>query len=117
MWVVSPRSASLAAQSAGSSRSTEMCRTRSVDSPARRDSPTARQAAGLECGELQLATVYSVSLGVLPPALRAWSRANADVHVRLLEHRHADELLASMESGRADVGVGPRPPDWDGPVH
>jgi DNA-binding transcriptional LysR family regulator len=32
----------------------------------------ARQASGLEIGELQVATVYSVSLGVLPPALRAW---------------------------------------------
>src|SRR5437762_14388760 len=36
----------------------------------------ARQASGLEHGEMELATVYSVSLGVLPPALRAWRRAH-----------------------------------------
>src|ERR1700712_4617766 len=31
----------------------------------------ARQAAGLDTGELQIATLYSISLGVLPAALKA----------------------------------------------
>jgi DNA-binding transcriptional LysR family regulator len=76
----------------------------------------ARQVAGLDRGELELATVYSVALGVLPPALRAWHQARPDVRVRLIEHRHADELAAAMAAGRADVGAGPLPPGWDGPV-
>jgi DNA-binding transcriptional LysR family regulator len=76
----------------------------------------ARRAVDLDCGELELATVYSVALGVLPPALRAWHRAHPDVRVRLIEHRHADELARAMAAGGADVGVGPAPPGWDGPV-
>lgn len=81
-----------------------------------RAAQAARRAGGLECGELDVATIYSISLGVLPPVLRAWRRAHPDVHVRLLEFRHADELCAAMETGRADVAVGPVPPEWDGIV-
>jgi DNA-binding transcriptional LysR family regulator len=76
----------------------------------------ARRAGGLQCGELDVAVIYSVSLGILPPVLRAWRREHPDVHVRLLEYRHAEELLDSMVAGRADLAVGPMPPHWDGPV-
>ncbi|WP_214404135.1 LysR family transcriptional regulator [Pseudonocardia lacus] len=76
----------------------------------------ARQAVGLDCGELEVATVYSVALGVLPPALRAWHRAHPDVRVRLIEHRHVDELAEAMAGGQADVAVGPVPEEWEGPV-
>jgi DNA-binding transcriptional LysR family regulator len=76
----------------------------------------ARRAVDLECGELEVATVYSIALGVLPPALREWHRTRPDVRMRLIEHRHVDELGAAMGAGRADVGIGPVPPGWDGPV-
>ena len=76
----------------------------------------ARQASGLEIGELQVATVYSVSLGVLPPALRAWRRSQPGVDIRLFEYRHADELRDAMTAGEADVAIGPVPPNWAGPV-
>jgi DNA-binding transcriptional LysR family regulator len=77
----------------------------------------ARQAAGLTAGELRLATVYSVSLGLLPAALRVWSRRHPGVDVRLYEHRHAGELAAAMAGGQADLAIGPRPANWPGPVH
>ncbi|SDY80394.1 DNA-binding transcriptional regulator, LysR family [Amycolatopsis xylanica] len=76
----------------------------------------ARQASGLEHGELQIATVYSVSLGVLPPALRAWRRERPGVDIRLFEYRHADELRDAMLAGEADIAVGPPPQAWDGPM-
>jgi len=76
----------------------------------------ARQASGLEAGELLVATVYSVSLGVLPPALRVWRRRWPGVDIRLFEYRHADELRDAMAAGVADVAVGPVPEKWDGPV-
>ncbi|WP_410571518.1 LysR family transcriptional regulator [Amycolatopsis sp. cmx-4-61] len=76
----------------------------------------ARLASGTTAGELQVATVYSVSLGVLPPALRVWRRARPEVDVRLIEFRHADELREAMAAGEADVALGPRPGDWAGPV-
>ncbi|XRQ09142.1 LysR family transcriptional regulator [Actinomadura welshii] len=75
-----------------------------------------RQAAGLAAGELRLATVYSISIGVLPAALRAWSRRYPGIDVRLFEHRHADELAAAMTAGQADLAVGPLPSGWSGPV-
>ncbi|MEV4834149.1 LysR family transcriptional regulator [Nonomuraea sp. NPDC049486] len=76
-----------------------------------------RRAAGLSAGELRLAAVYSVSLGVLPAALRVWSRRHPGVDVRLFEHRHADELAQAMAGGQADLAIGPRPHGWAGPVH
>ncbi|GAB3417513.1 LysR family transcriptional regulator [Flindersiella endophytica] len=78
---------------------------------------SARQVGELEAGEIQVATLYSISHGVLPPALKAWRRSCPAVQVRLFEHRHADELLAATASGRADVAIGAVPPAWDGPVH
>ncbi|MGW5261375.1 LysR family transcriptional regulator [Microbispora sp. NPDC004025] len=76
----------------------------------------ARQAGGLETGELQVATLYSVSLGVLPPALRAWRRSHPGVRVRLFEHPHAEQLREAMLAGQADLAIGPAPRDWDGLV-
>ncbi|MFD8990559.1 LysR family transcriptional regulator [Streptomyces goshikiensis] len=83
---------------------------------AERAGTAARRAAGLAGGEIQLATVYSITLGVLPPVLRMWHRRHPEVRVRLLEFAHADALLAAMAAGRADLAVGPVPDGWDGPV-
>ena len=74
----------------------------------------ARQAAGLEVGELQIATLYSITLGVLPKALRSWRQAYPDVGIRLFEHRHTDELVEAMNAGQADLAVGPEPAGWTG---
>ncbi|MER7707773.1 LysR family transcriptional regulator [Kitasatospora sp. NPDC097605] len=76
----------------------------------------ARQAAGLAGGELELATVYSVSLGILPPVLRAWRAAHPGVRIRLREFAHNEELRAAMAAGQADVAVGTPPADWEGPI-
>jgi DNA-binding transcriptional LysR family regulator len=77
----------------------------------------ARQASELEYGELQLATVYSISLGVLPAVLRKWHREHPAIEIRLVEHRHGDELAAAMAAGAADLAIGPLPAGWSGPVH
>jgi DNA-binding transcriptional LysR family regulator len=74
----------------------------------------ARQAAGLEVGELQIATLYSLTLGVLPAALREWRRTRPNVGIRLFEHRHTDELVDAMNAGEADLAVGPEPLNWPG---
>ncbi|GAB2634892.1 LysR family transcriptional regulator [Kribbella swartbergensis] len=77
----------------------------------------ARQAAGLEAGELQIATLYSVTLGVLPAALRRWRQSHPEVGIRLFEHRHTDELIEAMNAGQADLAIGPEPADWPGSTH
>ncbi|MFC9328425.1 LysR family transcriptional regulator [Kitasatospora sp. NPDC057015] len=76
----------------------------------------ARCAAGLQGGELEVATVYSVSLGILPPVLRAWRGQHPGVRIRLREYPHAEELRAAMAAGQADLAVGPAPTGWEGPV-
>jgi DNA-binding transcriptional LysR family regulator len=91
---------------------------RSALADAGRAVSAARQVSGLDGMELQISTVYSVSLGVLPPVLRAWRQSRGrGVDVRLFEHRHADELSAAMAAGEADLAVGPVPIGWTGPVH
>jgi DNA-binding transcriptional LysR family regulator len=83
---------------------------------AARATSAARQATGAEAGEIHVAAVFSVSLGILPAPLRAWRRQRPGVTVRLHEYRHADEMLEAMRAGAADVAVGPAPERWEGVV-
>ncbi|GAB7192596.1 LysR family transcriptional regulator [Kineococcus sp. NUM-3379] len=76
----------------------------------------ARRVLGLDGGELHVAALYSLVLGVLPAVLHTWREAHPQVRVRLHEHRSAGELHAGMAAGRADVGLGPPPPGWEGTV-
>ena len=82
---------------------------------AQRASSAARRASGVETGELHVGTLYSISTGVLPGALRTWRRSYPELQVHLVEFPHTDELIAAMEAGGADVAVGPTPPEWEGP--
>jgi DNA-binding transcriptional LysR family regulator len=70
----------------------------------------------VDAGELHVGTLFSISVGVLPIALRRWRRDYPDVQVRLVEFRRTQDLIAAMEAGQADLAVGPTPPDWSGPV-
>jgi len=83
---------------------------------AERASSAAMRASGVDAGELHVGTLYSISVGVLPAALRTWRGNYPDVQVRLVEFRHTNDLIAAMEAGQADLAVGPIPPVWDGPV-
>jgi DNA-binding transcriptional LysR family regulator len=83
---------------------------------AERAASAARRASGVDAGELHVGTLFSISVGVLPKALRAWRRSYPDIEVRLVEFRRSADLIAAMEAGAADLAVGPTPPEWDGPV-
>jgi DNA-binding transcriptional LysR family regulator len=76
----------------------------------------ARTTLGLDGGELEIATVTSLAVGLLPPALQRWHEQHPDTTVRLREFRHRRLLHEAMRDGVGDVAVGPRPPDWSGPV-
>jgi DNA-binding transcriptional LysR family regulator len=82
-----------------------------------RVSATASQVAGLDAGDLHLASVYSLALGLLPPVLRAFRQAYPAITIRLREYPHGDELAEATARGDADLAVGPRPQHWAGPVH
>jgi DNA-binding transcriptional LysR family regulator len=77
---------------------------------------SARMVLGLEAGELEIATVGTVALGVLPPVLRRWQSRHRERTVRLHEHRDVTALAEAVAHGSADLGIGPRPPDWPGPL-
>src|SRR5207244_9969093 len=76
---------------------------------ATRADTAARQATGADAGELHIAAVYSISLGV-QPALRSWRKQHPGVRIRLHEYRHVDEMAAAVRDGAADVAIGPEPP-------
>jgi DNA-binding transcriptional LysR family regulator len=82
---------------------------------AQRARSAARRASGVETGELHVGTLYSISTGVLPGALRTWRHTYPELQVHLVEFRHTNDLVAAMGAGQADVAVGPTPLGWDGP--
>jgi len=76
----------------------------------------ARAVGALEAGELRLASLYSIALGVVPPVIRAWRGLYPGVRVELQEFSSADRLADAMTRGAADVAVAPAPECWQGPV-
>lgn len=87
---------------------------RTAVSASERASAAARQVSGSDGGELRIACVYSVSLGLLPAVLQRWRADHPQVTVRLFEHRSTETLAGAMQAGQADVAVGPTPASWKG---
>jgi len=65
---------------------------------------------------LRIAALYSIALGIIPPAVLAWRRLYPDAHVELLEYGNSGDLANLMALGGADVAVSAAPLHWDGPV-
>jgi DNA-binding transcriptional LysR family regulator len=68
-----------------------------------------------KAGELELATVISVGVGVLFKPLLAWHAELPEVAVRISEFSHRRALEEFTASGEPDLAVGPTPASWDGP--
>ncbi|WP_460308434.1 LysR family transcriptional regulator [Actinocorallia aurea] len=83
---------------------------------------SARLAAGEGAGRagparLRIATLYSIALGVVPPAVRAWRAADPGAEVEVAEFASVSALEGHVASGGADLGIGPRPTRWSGPLY
>src|SRR6478672_7877301 len=77
----------------------------------------ARAALALEAGELEIATVLSMAVGLLPRYIRLWLQRHPDVGIRLQEFRHRSLLEDAVEQGVADFAIGPLPlRAWEGPL-
>ena len=76
----------------------------------------ARGALASTTIDLDIATLRSVAVGILPQALRLLYEAHPDAAVSLREYRHRDDLERDVRQGVADLAVGPRPREFDGPV-
>ncbi|MEU8824708.1 LysR family transcriptional regulator [Streptomyces sp. NPDC048636] len=89
---------------------------RAAIADARRAMTAARRATGLASGDLQLATLYSISYGVLPKVLAAWRARHPDMRITLFEYQHMNDLAEAMSEGQADIAIGPPPAAWQGTV-
>ncbi|MBS1881555.1 MAG: LysR family transcriptional regulator [Actinobacteria bacterium] len=83
---------------------------------AERAGRTAREALSLARGVLEIATVPSISAAPLLPALRLWQQRYPDVRIRLREFMNRPSLEEAVAGGVADLAIGPRPQQWEGPV-
>jgi DNA-binding transcriptional LysR family regulator len=77
---------------------------------------SARMVLGLEAGELEIATVGTLAYGLLPALLRRWRTRHGAITVRMNEHRDGPTLAEAVAQGGADLGIGPRPAEWAGPL-
>ncbi|MBF6180041.1 LysR family transcriptional regulator [Nocardia otitidiscaviarum] len=75
-----------------------------------------RQVAEGRSGDVQVLTVRSVASGVLPPSAARWHAGHPGTMLRLHDFSHRRELEAATRGGYGDLSIGPRPPEWDGPV-
>jgi DNA-binding transcriptional LysR family regulator len=74
----------------------------------------ARAVGRLGGGELRVATLQAIALGVIPPAIRVWRHEHPRVRVQIREFVHIDLLATEMLHGGADVAIGPEPLGWGG---
>jgi DNA-binding transcriptional LysR family regulator len=84
---------------------------------AERGGRSARAALALEARELEIGTVLSMAVGLLPHTIRAWHERHPTVAIRLHEFLHRRLLEDGVRSGVGDLAIGPRPLErWDGPL-
>ena len=77
----------------------------------------ARAALALEAGELEIATVLSMAVGLLPRHIRVWHERYPNVGIRLQEFKHRSLLEEAVLQGVADFAIGPLPlRAWEGPL-
>jgi DNA-binding transcriptional LysR family regulator len=89
---------------------------RSAAAHAARAAEAARTTLGSPGSQLELATVTSMAVGILPGALAEWHRRHANTAVYLHEFRHRRDLHEAVRGGLGDLGFGPRPASWTGPT-
>ncbi|MFJ4777283.1 LysR substrate-binding domain-containing protein [Streptomyces sp. NPDC088762] len=83
---------------------------------ARQAERAARAAAGVVGGELHIATVHAVAVGMLPGIAARWRALHPGVSLVVREYGSNEALEEQLERGAADLAVGPEPKEWLGPV-
>lgn len=83
---------------------------------AERAGTAARMALGVEAGELEVATLLSMAVGILPRVIARWIEHHPDIAIRMREYTHRSLLEEDVRSGVGDIALGPVPEDWPGPV-
>lgn len=70
-----------------------------------------RQINALEGGELEIATVRSLAVGVLPTVIGEFRQRHPRVRIWLREFEHRERMNEAVRAGLSDIAVGPRPGD------
>lgn len=83
---------------------------------AERAQNAARSALALRGAELEIATLRSIAVGLLPSAIRRLYDDHPGIAVGLHEFAHRADLEKDVRSGVADIAVGPRPLELRGPT-
>jgi DNA-binding transcriptional LysR family regulator len=83
---------------------------------AERGGAAARRAIGLEAGELEVATLLSMAVGILPRVIPGWLERYPKIAIRMHEYAHRDLLEENVRAGVGDIALGPVPTSWSGPL-
>src|SRR5438445_5780620 len=77
----------------------------------------ARSALALELGELEIATVLSMAVGVLPRHIGVWHQRHPNISIRLHEFRHRTLLEDAVKQGPTHFAISSRQVQrWYGPL-
>ena len=77
---------------------------------------SAREALQLKTGELEISTVRSIAVGLLPDVIQSWREHYPGTYVRLHEFTHRRLAEDAVREGVSDFGIGPPPIKWAGSV-
>lgn len=75
-----------------------------------------RRVARGSAGRIRVSCAETMTAWLLLPVLRHWRSRRPDVHLDLSEFTSSDAMIESLEAGRIDVAVGPRPSRTDAHV-
>ena len=81
---------------------------------ARRALANARRVGTMERHVVTLAAVRSLAVAMLPTAVKRWHELHPEVSVSMLEYASRHQVATAVETGAADIGVGPLPDGWTG---
>jgi DNA-binding transcriptional LysR family regulator len=70
----------------------------------------------VESGELEVATLLSMAVGILPHVITRWIEHHPDITIRMREYTHRSLLEDDVRAGVGDIALGPVPESWRGPL-
>lgn len=88
---------------------------RAVVADAQRALAAASAVLAAQAGTIDVVTITSLGLGVLPGVLEVWLQEHPGASVTVIEHQSVDAVVAAMSAGAGDVALAPMPRAWDGP--
>lgn len=77
---------------------------------------TGRAVAAGSAGTLRIVCAETMTVPILAPTLRKWSRSHSSIRIELTEAASADTMADAIGSGDADIAIGPASEHFSGSV-